>query len=401
MTRRGNLGEQLGAGLETGPSRRTLAAQRARLLAAVSKSSRAPRLSLVFALGAAVALVAAVLVVRGRAMPREPLQGAWQGRSLAESSRVVAPAGRGETLAFSDGSRVELGARAEIALSKLGPEQARLELAQGHVDATIRKGTGRAWTFAAGPYAVRVVGTAFTVDWDARSRLFAVNVREGKVLVTGSDLREGGVLLGAGERLERRDLPSEPAKVAPPEPQQPPDVKLPATPEPASARHESAVGTGTEDDFRAQAARGNYGAAIAAARRTGFDRLEAELSATDLLLLANTARYAGTASEARGALLKLRGRFPGSPSANHAALLLASQAEDRDKNPNEAERWLRTFLMESPRGELAAGARARLMAALLRRGARAEAEQVARDYLRLHPGGQHVAQAEAVLQGSR
>jgi hypothetical protein len=402
MTRRRNLGEQLGAALETGPSRRTLAAQRARLLAAVNKTARGPRLSLVFAVCAAVGLIAAVLLLRGRAsLPKEPLQGAWQGRSVAESSRVVAPAGRGETLSFSDGSRVELGARAEIALSKLGPEQARLELAQGHLDATIRKGTGRAWTFAAGPYAVRVVGTAFTVDWDARSGLFAVNVREGKVLVSGSDLRQGGVLLGAGERLERHDLPSEQAKVAPTESQQPPGVKLPATPEPASARHDAAVGSSADDEFRAQAARGNYTAAIAAARRTGFDRLEAELSATDLLLLANTARYAGTASEARSALLKLRERFPGSPSASHAALLLASHAEDRDKNPNEAERWLRTFLMESPRGELAAGARARLMAALLRRGARTEAEQVARDYLRLHPGGQHVAQAEAVLQGSR
>ncbi|HEX2873328.1 MAG TPA: FecR family protein [Polyangiaceae bacterium] len=402
MTRRHNLGEQLGAALETGPSRRTLAAQRARLLAAVTKSSRTPRLSLVFAVCAAVGLVAAVLVVRSRtSLPKEPLQGAWQGRSLPESSRVVAPAERGETLSFSDGSRVELGARAEIALSKLGPEQARLELAQGHVDATIRKGTGRAWTFAAGPYSVRVVGTAFTVDWDARSRLFAVNVREGKVLVTGSDLRQDGVLLGAGERLERRSLPSEQASAAPAASQQAPAATPPAAPELASARPEAAPGSGSEGDFRFQATRGNYAAAIAAARRTGFDRLEAELSATDLLLLANTARYAGTASEARGALLKLRERFPGSPSANHAALLLASQAEDRDKNPNEAERWLRTFLMESPRGELAAGARARLMAALLRRGARAEAEQVARDYLRLHPGGQHVAQAKAVLQGSR
>jgi TolA-binding protein len=132
----------------------------------------------------------------------------------------------------------------------------------------------------------------------------------------------------------------------------------------------------------------------------GFDRLEAELSAKDLLLLANTARYAGSANEARGALLKLRERFPGSPSAAHAALLLASQAEDRDKNQNEAERWLRTFLSESPQGELAAGARARLLALLLRRGAQAEAEQVARDYLRLHPAGPHTAQAHAVLQGS-
>jgi hypothetical protein len=400
MTRQGNLGEQLGAALETGPSPRSLAAQREQVLAELTKSSRAPRPSLVFAACATLAGLAVVLVALGRAYPRrEALQGAWQGRSLPESSRVVAPAERGETLSFSDGSRVVLGARAEIALSKLAPEQARLELARGHVDATIRKGTGRAWTVAAGPYSVRVVGTAFTVDWDAGSRLFAVNVREGKVLVTGNDLRPGGVLLGPGERLERRDSPAERVNGAATSPR-PADVPPPSTPPPTSARADAAPLSSSEPDFRDQAARGNYAAAILAARRNGFERLEAELSAKDLLLLANTARYAGSANEARGALLKLRERFPGSPSAAHAALLLASQAEDRDKNPAEAERWLRTFLKESPQGELAAGARARLMAMLLGRGARAEAEQVARDYLRLHPGGPHAAQAQAVLQAS-
>jgi hypothetical protein len=330
----------------------------------------------------------------------EELRGAWQGQSLPERARVVAPAERGETLSFSDGSRVELGARAEIALSKLAPEQAHLELARGHVDATIRKGTGRAWTLGAGPYSVRVVGTAFSVDWDAGSRFFAVNVREGKVLVTGGELRAGGVLLSAGERIERQGVPAA-QREAPPEPSgtqaAPPP---PSTSEHPSPRPVASTLPSPDDDFRALAARGNYAAAMAAARRAGFERLERDLSAKDLLLLANTARYAGSSSEARGALLKLRERFPGSPSAAHAALLLASQAEDRDKNSHEAERWLRTFLMESPRGELAAGARARLLATLLKRGARAEAEQVARDYLRAHPNGQHAAQARAVLPAS-
>jgi hypothetical protein len=76
-------------------------------------------------------------------------------------------------------------------------------------------------------------------------------------------------------------------------------------------------------------------------------------------------------------------RFAGSPSAAHAAWLLASHAEDRGKDFAETERWPRLFLTESPHGELAAGARARLLAALLERGAQAEAEDVARDYLRL------------------
>jgi len=408
MTRQRNLGEALGAALEAGPLPRTLAAQRERVLAGLTtSSSQAASKALVLAACAGLGVAAAVFVAVRRSNPApEALQGAWQGRSLPEASRVAAPAERGETLSFSDGSRVELQARAEIALSKLAPEQARLELTHGHVDVTIHKGTGRAWTVAAGPYSVHVVGTVFTVDWDAGSRLFAVNVREGKVLVTGSDLRAGGVLLGPGERLERQnaltEAAAEPAKDAAATSARPPDVPLASTAEPPSSppRPGATVVSSSEPDFRTQAARGNYAAAVLAARKIGFDRLEAELSAKDLLLLANTARYAGSANEARGALLKLRERFPGSPSAAHAALLLASQAEDRDKNQNEAERWLRTFLLESPQGELAAGARARLLALLLRRGAQTEAEQVARDYLRLHPAGPHAAQAQAVLQAS-
>jgi FecR protein len=398
MTEPRNLGDALSAALEAGPSRSTLSAQRRQVLAALSSSAPPRRGRWVLAASAAsVALAAGVLAPRLLATRSlEELRGAWQGKTLAESSRVVAPE-RGETLSFSDGSRVELGARAEIALSQLAAEQAHLELSRGHVDATIRKGTGRAWTLSAGPYSVRVVGTQFSVDWDASSRFFAVNVREGKVLVSGGELRAGGVMLSAGERIERQGPPPAPVEApaqrkAEAAPSEPP----PALPSSTPQAHLPSV----EETFRAQAARGNYAEAITAARRAGFERLTRELSAKDLLLLANTARYAGSSSEARGALLGLRERFPGSASATHAALLLASQAEDRDKDPREAERWLRIFLTESPQGELAAGARARLLSTLLKRGAKAEAEQVARDYLRLHPKGQYAERARAVLSAS-
>ncbi len=400
MTQRRNLGEALAAALETGPSRSALVAQRKQVLAALAAPKSSP--TRYWAYGAAVAVAASVAVLAPRwlgSAGTTELRGAWQGKDLTESARVVAPSERAESLSFSDGSRLELGARAEIALSKLAPERAHLELERGHVDATIRKGTGRTWTLGAGPYSVRVVGTAFSVDWDASSRFFAVNVREGKVWVTGGELRPEGILLRAGERIERQGPAPTPAEPAPTASEAQGAASLPSTVEPPlPPRSATSTAPSADEDFRLQATRGNYAAAIVAARRAGMERLSRELSAKDLLLLANTARYAGSSPEARSALLKLRERFPGSPSGVHAALLLASQAEDRDKNSAEAERWLRTFLKESPQGELAAGARARLLALLLRRGAQAQAEQVAQDYLRLHPKGQHVAQARAVLR---
>jgi hypothetical protein len=379
MSEQRNLGDALAAALETGPSRSALSAQRAQVLAALSKPASSGPPFLVLALGGGLIATAAVLAMRMAPPSQGELRGAWQGQSLTERSKVVAPAERAETLSFSDGSRLELGARAELSLSKLAPEQAHLQLARGHVDATIRKGTGRAWTLAAGPYSVRVVGTAFSVDWDERSSFFAVNVREGKVLVSGGALAVGGVLLGAGERIERQDPRAVRDEAMPPSSAKQPTASPPPAADPPSSRSVASAAPSPEDDFRVQAGRGDYSAAIVAARRAGFERLERELSAKDLLL---------------------RERFPRSASSAHAALLLASQAEDRDKNSSEAEQWLRTFLTESPQGELAAGARARLLATLLKRGARAEAEQVARDYLRLHPSGQHAARAQAVLQAS-
>lgn len=398
MTPQRTLGEALSAALENGPSRGALAAQRSAVLATMEEPAPSVK-PWMLATGAVVVLAAALLQTSWLSSATRELRGEWQGKSLPERAHVVAPPERGETLSFSDGSRLELGARAEIALSELARDRAHLELARGHVDASIRKGTGRTWTLGAGPYAVRVVGTSFSVDWDAGSRFFAVNVREGKVLVTGGELRPGGVLLGAGDRIERHGSPPDSSDAAAEaggsQAQVPPsDLEIP------SARNVAPSLPSPEDEFRVQAARGNYSAAISAARRAGFERLSRELPAKDLLLLANAARYAGSSSEARAALLKLRERFPGSPSAAHAALLLASQAEDRDRDSAEAERWLRTFLIESPRGELAAGARARLLAVLVKRGARAEAEQVARDYLRLDPNGPHAAQAQAVLSAS-
>ncbi|HVR20943.1 MAG TPA: hypothetical protein VMS65_14630, partial [Polyangiaceae bacterium] len=91
-----------------------------------------------------------------------------------------------------------------------------------------------------------------------------------------------------------------------------------------------------------------------------------------------------------------RQRFAGRPGASLAALYLAKVAEDMTHEPGEAIRWLRVFLEDSPRGDLASGARASLMSLLLRTGDRAGARNVAEEYLRHHPNGSHAAEARAL-----
>jgi TolA-binding protein len=86
-------------------------------------------------------------------------------------------------------------------------------------------------------------------------------------------------------------------------------------------------------------------------------------------------------------MLTLRERFPGRAASNLAAFYLARIAEQLDKDPKEAARWLRVFLRESPNGSLSADARASLLSILLSSGDTAGATALARDYLRHHPNG--------------
>jgi tetratricopeptide (TPR) repeat protein len=148
------------------------------------------------------------------------------------------------------------------------------------------------------------------------------------------------------------------------------------------------------------ARKGEYKAAFEAANRLGFDSILVEEDAKSLLLLANTARYAGRAQLAKKAYEALRRRHSGSANARIAAFYLARVAQDATGQPRVAVRWLETYLREAPSGHLAASARARLIDTLLQLGDRAGARRVARDYIRLHPKGPHIELARSLLRSS-
>ena len=213
------FGETLAAALGTGPGRSTLAVQRAEILAMAEKlgegsSRRPPRRmpawSLAFA--AAVLLLASGLYLHSR----EPvLRATFGGEEVGEQRQLWAQQ-RAQMLTFSDGSEVLLNPDTRAQVSRITAERADLELKEGHIFASIHKGGPRTWTIAVGPYAVRVVGTRFSVDWQRQSRTLKVEVSEGRVRVSGGDLPANGVALDAGARLERRDRSGDDAPPATP-----------------------------------------------------------------------------------------------------------------------------------------------------------------------------------------
>jgi hypothetical protein len=346
------------------------------------------------ALALAFAALAGVATAVVMLLPREPsFEAHFRGTGVLADAPLVADE-RASTLDFSDGSQVVLEPRARATLSELGPSRAGLRVDRGKISASIHKHAGMTWTISAGPYAVHVVGTEFSVEWSAHERALAVLVRKGRVRVTGGDLPTAGVVVDAGGRLERRTAPGVPERRIEKPSAEPNGNHQTSTEKGATAEPIASSAT----TISTLATKGKYKEALALAERQGFDRLTNELPENDLLLLANAARFSGDARRARAALLKLRQRFQGRPAADLAALYLAKIAEDMTHEPEEAVRWLRTFLSGSPSGDLAAGARASLMSLLLRSGDKVAARAVAEDYLRYHASGPHAEDARALVR---
>jgi TolA-binding protein len=415
--------EELALALGTGPSQNSLNSQRAALQGFAERleqrAPKRPRLawSLAFATVAFVALVAGFVYQANNGNTR--LRASFAGEEVREERELWAQ-NRPQALTFSDGSELLLNADTRAQVSSITADRAELRLNEGHILASIHKSTGMTWTIAVGPYAVRVVGTRFSVDWDRSSRMLEVEVKEGRVRVSGGDLPVGGVALDAGARLERHYR----GRTAAPDPlaeqaQEPAsakaqpgsvvlDLNAAATASGAPARSEGGAlapvpsgAVAPAASFVGLANKGKYREALELAEKQGFERLSATLPENDLVTLANVARFSGNAERARGALLRLRQRFPGRPAAELAALYLARVAEDLEHRPSEAARWLRVFLQESPAGDLAAGARANLISVLLGMGDSAGARAVAEDYVRYHPSGPHLEQARAAIARGR
>lgn len=119
---------------------------------------------------AAAAAVALAFVVAGQ-RPAEP----------APRRAIIHPGPERQTLA--DGSVVELNAGAQVDVQFTATER-RVRLVRGEAHFEVAKNPERPFVVAAGPVAVRAVGTAFNVSLQQRE--VSVLVTEGKVGVTES-----------------------------------------------------------------------------------------------------------------------------------------------------------------------------------------------------------------------
>jgi transmembrane sensor len=394
------------------------------LAAGVVVRSTARRRWIAWTSFAAVALAAgaAVLVLRPRTavaptgvtIPKATLTAS--GRDGAVPVQTTLTAGNSELpLRFSNGSTAIFHPGSTGRLLRLHETGAEVELIAGRVDASIFHGVDTRWVFRAGPFAVRVTGTRFDIEWSPQARKLVVSLRQGGVTVDGAVLG-AGVPLRAGQRLAvtlnhddtgsvRTEALDEPLTVA--------AEASPAAPTPPMRHEDHAWGAAgfagrgpsrgardtlrvPGDDWMTLADRGAQAEAWQAARRIGVDDLRRRLDPVQLLALADVARYVGARAEARSIFLTLVRRFPRHRLASDAVFSLGRLAFEAG-DPATATAWFARYQDQWPTGALASEATGRLIEAAVARHDDGDARKVAQSYLDRAPAGPYAALARQVL----
>lgn len=394
------------------------------------------RVRLVVAAMATIALVAGGTAVYRRTdkLTYEVMNG------TIGSGGFVNPTAAGTAILFSEGSEITLGESARTRVDALTADGGRVVVESGTVHARIVPRKHAHWTVEAGPYSIRVTGTAFKVHWSWTDELLDVQMQRGSVVVTGP-LAPSGVTLTAGMRLTanpgsgvtiadgvvttREDAPAggEAATI------HAGDSAAHAAPDPVLglgewlhlAGHPKAglgrpghrgadrrvalsapdVTARPSETWDKQLARGDIQGILADADARGVDRLLGSASGRDLSALADAARYGHRPALARRTLLTMRDRFPGSAEARDAAFFLGGLAEDAAGSGSgqvSALDWYRRYLSESPRGRYVAQAIGRKMIMTQKLNGTDAARPIADEYLARFPDGPYAAAARKLTQ---
>jgi hypothetical protein len=335
-----------------------------------------------------------------------------QGAELS-GKYVSAPPERSAELRFSDESTLVATAGSRLRVEDTSPLGARILLERGSTSVKVVHKTSTAWTFAAGPFEVRVTGTRFDLAWDPSRETCDLVLHEGSVEVRGPT-GSGPVVVRGGQRFrgdaQQRTMqvveleahaglpPVTEAKPAPGSSVAPAAPVAPEQAEPTPAV--VASGKATRPEARAPSwskriAQGDFKEIVSEAEARGIPGCLSGCSATDLRALSDAARYTGNSALAQRSLTSLRQRFPGA-QGTEAAFLLGRLEEQRGAM-STALTWYDSYLREAPSGSFAAEALAGKLRAVKATQGKQAAEPLAREYLRRFPKGVHVRTAREVL----
>lgn len=393
---------------------RGLDAARTRISAQSARTRRLRRV--LFATVPCASLALVLVLARHR---REHASGARSSVSMArisggqvlEGGYLSEVGAHGIRLDFSEGSRFELTPATRARLRAVTDEGARLVLDRGTASFRITPNPSRRWSVEAGPFVVSVRGTDFTVHWEPTSEKLEVQLRRGRVAVSGPIVGDE-LVLRPGQDLTV-NLPNRETVISEASPQQsaapsaasapvPSDVPSKLAPPRAapssSARVVEAPGANSARHWREALAKGEWDRILADAERDGIDASLNTVENDELFALADAARYRHRPELARAALLRARARFPSSPRAVEATFLLGRVEEQRAGGKLAALGWYDDYLSLAPSGTYAAEALGRKLVLVRETQGTESARRIASEYLRRFPNGSYAAAARTLQQ---
>jgi TolA-binding protein len=319
---------------------------------------------------------------------------------------VEAPVAEPLGMRFSDDSSIVVGANSRVRVLSVEAVGAQVLVESGVADVAITHRVRRRthWRFEAGPFHVLVSGTRFRVGWSPKDQSFALDLREGTVIVSGACL-PGPRTVTTGESMRlscapplalAANAPSTPAATSPQAAAAPPPSPPPAE-APVPERAPAATARPAHADWRQLVKVGEYAEALRAVERAGFDHACQTATESELLALADAARLSGSSVRAQSALGTLRRRFPRSDASATAAFALGRISFEQGRAYDAAVRWFSTYVSERPSGPLIGDAVGRLMEARQRAGDRAGARADADRYLHRFPEGPYANVARVIL----
>ena len=350
-----------------------------------------------------------------------PLHYVLEGTVLGPGETITAGPATPARLVFSDSSQIRVAPAAKLSVLSLDAHGSRIAVADGDLDVQVQHRPDTSWRFEAGPFTVKVRGTAFHLTYSAErgrlalqmvagvvevvrpsqgpssDRVLTLRAGESLELFAGAAPKSSAPVLERPTTLEASPLGNLPAETAPPLP-------APTAPRgmPNQSRHrahqaEQASVARAPAGWATLIARGDFAGVVKDAEGRGLDVTLASASAADLTALADAARYTKRSDLARQALLGLRARFSGTARASDAAFFLGRLAETPASSSGAAVTWYETYLRESAHGPYAGEALGREIA-LLARTDRARARRSAQLYLERFPHGTQAELARSLLE---
>jgi TolA-binding protein len=350
------------------------------------------------------------------------LGGAWRWwqRPLAyEVKGAAGPSAEGDYIAaggcpgaqarveFSDGTSFVLQGRARGRVVETHANGAEVALEDGTARLAVKHRPGARWIVRAGPFSLDVKGTTFDVEWSGASQTLEVSLHEGRLLIVGP-MAERSVTLRSGERLTARlsdgsarisslSSATESAEAAPPAPATSPHESDAVAEPNALAPPARSSKVAELSSWPKELEAGNAAGVVAAAQAMGPGACLSQCGLSDLVALADAARYTKQFDLARQAFEAQRKRFAGSAPAQNAALQLGRLADDVSGDGRLALRWYDQCLKEAPSGPHAADALGRKMLAERRVAGSSAAKQTAQAYLKRYPSGTYARTARELL----